>query len=508
MGYFGLIMLIVGGIFAFFRFGAGLWRGGLLVPLVIFMVGMLYVWTLDGALSLVVFYAFFAVSLSVWLFINYLNGKPESRNLIDGFKKWNKSVKNTKSTQRIRSFKPSGVVFGKSKFQYVTKPEDVDGHVLVVGGVGSGKTSCVGIPSLLAWRETLFCIDIKGELYEKSRGKRKKIKVFNPLLDNSFGYDPYYLLRNSENRPQEARAIAQAIIPLPHEAKEPFWIESAQNLFTACILHYSEDGFSFLDTMRFIQGTPAKKLIKTLCQNPEIEAKFYANNFLDMEDKVLSGIVSEISKNVVPFITDKDLIFALSRKNNITPEDLEQGVDIFIQIPEHLLRQWKNLLTLIASQFLTHFEKRNEQKAKPILFLLDEFPRLGKIGTMLDGLATLRSKKISICLIIQSLAQLDVIYGKNERKVILDTCAYKAILGATDADTQDYFSQLVGNYDKIITNHGENFNILGLPRDKSTNTNEQERRTIKPEEFGVLDDIVLLTPHGMMRVNKAPYYAK
>ena len=60
---------------------------------------------------------------------------------------------------------------------------------------------------------------------------------------------------------------------------------------------------------------------------------------------------------------------------------------------------------------------------------------------MLDGLATIRGKKISICLIIQSLAQLDTIYGQNERKVISDTCGYKAILGATDADTQEYFSK-------------------------------------------------------------------
>ena len=93
--------------------------------------------------------------------------------------------------------------------------------------------------------------------------------------------------------------------------------------------------------------------------------------------------------------------------------------------------------------------------ARPILFLLDEFPRLGKIEEITDGLATLRGKKITICPIIQSLAQLDLIYGTAARRVIADNCAYKAILNATDVDSQEYFSKLVGTHDKISQYKGE-----------------------------------------------------
>ena len=229
--------------------------------------------------------------------------------------------------------------------------------------------------------------------------------------------------------------------------------------------------------------------------------------------------MAELSKNIVHFVTDKNLISALSRSKNISPEDLEYGNDVYINIPEHLLRQWKNLLTLMVNQFLTHFEQRSETNARPILFLLDEFPRLGKISAMLDGLATLRSKKISICLIIQSLAQLDTIYGQNERKVISDTCAYKAILGATDADTQEYFSRLAGTYDKLVTSYGVNHEAYtGFSKGTTTNTHEVEKRIIPAHEFGMLTDIVLFTPFAapleqangnlvpFCRVNKVPYY--
>lgn len=425
---------------------------------------------------------------------------------------------------QLQSIEPRGVVFGKHGRAYVTKPEELDGHVLVVGGVGSGKSSCIAIPSLRSYNDGVFVIDIKGELYDKTKAYRSNVKVFNPLDINSYGYDPYFCLYHTDNPAQEARAIAQAIVPLPPDIKEPFWIESAQNVFTAAILRYSAIGQSFLQTIQHIQSKPPKELIQDLSVSPAPEVTYFISSFLGMDDKVISSIVAELSKNVIHFVTDKNLISALSRKNNITPDDLEYGNDIYIRIPEHLLRQWKNLLTLIVNQFLTHFEKRSEINARPILFLLDEFPRLGKVSAMLDGLATLRSKKISICLIIQSLAQLDTIYGQNERKIISDTCAYKAILSATDADTQEYFSRLVGTYDKQTISHGDNrAAFTGFPKGTTTNTYEQERRIIKPHEFGMLEDIVLLTPFAMpfkpqqaddssdtyvsfCRVEKCPYY--
>ena len=46
-----------------------------------------------------------------------------------------------------------GFIFGKLGNKYISKKEDKDGHILIVGGAGSGKTSCIAIPSLLAWRE-------------------------------------------------------------------------------------------------------------------------------------------------------------------------------------------------------------------------------------------------------------------------------------------------------------------------------------------------------------------
>ena len=359
----------------------------------------------------------------------------------------------------------------------------------------------------MAWREAVFCIDIKGELHENTRQTRKNARVFDPLNKSTYGYDPFYLLKFSENPAQEARAIAQALVPLSPNVQDPFWAESAQNLLTSAILHFSARGLSFLETVEQILDTSPKNLVKQLQNSPQREARFCVNSLADMKIETVSSIASELGKNLVPFATDNSLIHALSCEKNITPTDLEYGMDVFICIQEHLLRQWKTLITLIVSQFLRHFEQRPNMTATPILFLLDEFPRLGKIDEITDGLATLRSKKITICPIIQSLSQLDLIYGEASRRVIVDNCAYKVVFNATDADSQEYFSRLVGTHEKLkITQDLRLEPITNFVAGKGTSKTSEEKRKLKPENWATLREIALFTPFGFFNVEKTPYF--
>jgi len=426
----------------------------------------------------------------------------------------------------------NGIFFGRKNNYTIIKPREADGHVLVVGGVGSGKTSCVAIPSLLQWNRSddngrIFCIDIKGELYSKTKDFKPDAKVFDPLRADTYGYDPFYFLHSTDNRAQEAHAIALALIPLTPDVREPFWIECAQNLLTGAMLYYYNQGLSFIDTLTKIQSTPIADLVydihddcRKISDNPDKTADekdtaneiiLFINNFVDMESRTLYSIYSTLSNNIVPIVANKNMCYCLSRDENISPADLENGADIFFCIPENLLKHWKNLISLIVNQFMSHFERRpdmtdTDMSAPPILFLLDEFPRLGKIDGITDALATLRSKKITICPIIQSLAQLDRIYGKETRQIIVDTCQYKAILNVTEADNQEYFSKMVGTYEKLKYSSDARQSPIGTPAGSGAGITTEERRTIKPEDFATLTDIVLFTPHGVYRVNKAPYY--
>ena len=418
-------------------------------------------------------------------FVSIFMGLIPRKNPADKAKQEEFKAKHPPANINVTSLERRGVFFGKQANRYIIKPEDMDGHVLVAGIPGSGKSSCVAIPTIRHWKESVFAVDIKGELYEKTKHYRQNIKIFNPQDPNSpYIYDPYISLKNSENPAQEALAIAQAIIPLAHNIREPFWIENAQNILAGAILHYHNLGKSFIDTLKNIQSQTLADLTKLVAESPSEAAELFVKPFVNADSRLLAGISAEISRGITAIVTDNAIIRALTWENGkeiISPADLENGADVYIKIPEHLLRQWKNLLTLMVSQFITFFEKRGENAYnRPILFLLDEFPRLGKIPAITDVLPTLRSKKITICIIVQSLAQLEMIYGGAARKVIADSCAFKAILGATDADTQEYFSKLVGTYEKTRASYSQNKNQYGAQSGSGSSfAEDNEKRIIK-----------------------------
>ena len=405
------------------------------------------------------------------------------------------------------SQEPRGFIFGKKHHYYVAKQESIDGHILVLGGPGSGKTSCIAIPSLLSWQNRVFAVDVKGELYRTTGNKRENIKVFNPLLQDTFGYDPFFLLQDSRNPTQDAREIALAIIPQSPHIPDPFWVLSAQNLLTGAILHYWGSQYSFVEAMVEIQRLSAGELIEAIAKSPIPEAQYCISKHKDLKSDVLAGIAMEVSNRVMIFATDPDIKQCMSKEETIKPIDLEKGFDIYLHIPEDKLEQWTCLLTLIINQFMRHFERRLDDVSEPVLFLLDEFPRLGKVD-IVNGLATLRSKKITFCLVAQSLSQFDGLYGSANCQVIVDTCAYKVILSASSVQTQESFSKLVGKYEHMVESSSENFNtnrIVDAPAQTSITTKPEEKWIVKPEEFATLKDIVLLTPDGFMRVDKIPF---
>lgn len=516
MGFFiQIIVLIIKGIWIVAKF-TGLW---LFIPLLIiclelerklnwsvefsdriaitvFVTYSIYViyTTLNNTLRLILRDGHFSLLRTIKEHID----NNRNKHLKEGFKSNTKPLENKK-------VELTGFFFGIHKGKYITKKESEDGHILIVGGAGSGKSSCIAIPTLKTWQGRVFAIDIKGELSDKSK---RKAKIFSPGDPLSYGYDPFYNLNRSSNKVQESREIALSLIPITGEVKDPFWKQSAQNFLTACILHYAAEGKNFIDTMIAIQSQPVEVLVQIVAQSIDQNAKMFINQFIGMDNKTLAGIFTEVSNNIMVFATDEDLKTVLNTDLIIKPQDLENGEDIFLKIQENKIEQWNGLISLIIAQFLKHFESRQEKiDNEPILFLLDEFPRMGKIEGITNGLATLRSKKIHIALLIQSLAQLDVIYGKGNRQIIADNAAYTAILRATDTETQEYFSKRVGTHERMKLSRNASFDTYTqMGRGTGISKSTEEKRIIKPEEFAYLQDIILLTPTGYMRIEKAPYY--
>ncbi|MDU2124043.1 MAG: type IV secretory system conjugative DNA transfer family protein [Clostridium celatum] len=469
----------------------------------------------NGILGAILEIPFFIIGLggmAYFIYETYLRFKYKNPK----FQLWKHLLNNrnqkgfvAKTNEYKTGTEATGVVFGKLKGQYITKTEDKDGHILVIGGAGSGKSSCIAIPTLKAWQGRVFAIDIKGELYEKTNADREAamIKVFNPTDRQSFKYNPYYLFNHTDDVYAEAKDLAIAILPLSPSDKNPYFTTTAQSLLTGLMLYFYEREYSFAGTMKEIKLHNIRDLIAEAIKFGSDKVKMELSQFDGMDEKTLSNVYSTLSNGITLFATNDDLQWALDNDSEcITPQDLENGFDIYLNIPEHKLEQWKILLSMMCNQFLKAFERRPNDNKKPILFLIDEMARIGKIETITNGLATLRSKKITIALFVQSKSQLNAIYGNDVAEIIADNCSYKAILKASEPNTQEWCSKLVGTYEKQKISHSSNRDEFGISKGSGASTTVEDKRIIKPEEFAYLDDIVCLFPTGYLRIDKAPYY--
>lgn len=400
-----------------------------------------------------------------------------------------------------------GIVFGKKGNKYITQTEETDGHTMVVGGAGSGKTTGVIIPTLQSWQGRTLFIDIKPELYDasiKARGE-DNVKVFDPTDRYAYGYDPLYMLRNSDNPSQDAHMIADILIPVPVGSNaDPVWAKGAQSIFVAAALYYINDdpGISFAELIKKIRLQAPADLIDMIAESDNELAKMEITDKIGADAKTIASFSSELQSLAI-FASDTQLVSALDNSRYVITPDTINDYDVCLRIREEKLNVWAKLLNLIVSQFLASFERRPNNNNLSTLVCIDECPRLGKIGSLEHGLATLRSKGIKMLLVCQSKSQFDNIYGKDETKSIFDNCSRKVILRSTEPETQKYLSDMVGTYDKKTKSRNANTNAYGMASGSGVSYSEQEKRIIKPEEFAYLgDDLIYLSPNGYDRLTK------
>lgn len=420
-------------------------------------------------------------------------------------------------------FKDSGFFFGmkNERNHFIGKSSLYDGDVLINGISGSGKTEGVVLPTMMTWKGVQIIIDVKGDLLSswfKLNRPRKKFKVFNPGASKfySCGYDPFAPLRQggNENLAGNAKDLALALLPCLPSVKDPVWITAAQNFLTSAIIYYYSFGCDFADTMATIQTEKITKIIKEVMDGENIIAKIYMSKLSEVQEKVITNIGMEIS-NLASLVTDEAMLKSFFPDEELGLLDWHElstttePFDVILVFPEAKLDRWRPLLMLMLNQLIRTLEQRpqrtykTESELPPVLIMIDEFPRLGKISAIKSGILTLRSRGVTFSLFVQSLVQIEETYGREGCKVIADNCAYKVVLNATDPTTQEYFSQLVGTVEatqrSINISHDP---YDGRPTNYSKSINETREYIIFPHEFQTQKDIVLITPHGFCRVNK------
>lgn len=402
-----------------------------------------------------------------------------------------------------------GIILGKIKNRLITRPSRGVGNLAVFALPGGGKTTSQIIPSALQFDGSVLAIDIKGDIYNGTKHKRN-IKIFNPDdSTNSCHFNPFYGIEkmNPTDRQILIEQLSLVLIESETDAAGKYFTDGARDFFCAITLFLLDKSIHipFIDIIKNILSGNAQDWMDIILKGSSKSAKEYIASYAGNNEKNLAGCYNSLAKNLRP-LTSGHLGILLNTKNSeecITPEMLEKGYDIYIEIPQDKIKLYAPITTIIIQNFMTAFMQRPDLSSgeirRPILFLLDEFPQLHfDFETLTAGLSTLRSKKVSIFMAQQSIAQISKRYGEDGCREIIDTCAYISIMSVQDPKSREFFRDLIGTKKvlKVSTSEGKR------------TINEDREPIFQPQNFGNLKDQVIIYANGKYILADKTYHFK
>jgi len=173
-----------------------------------------------------------------------------------------------------------------------------------------------------------------------------------------------------------------------------------------------------------------------------IQVQRAATALLQSDDKVRTGIMSTINSHMG--IWDSPRLQRMMAKNTYRlPRMLLEPMTVYFSIPPGRLDSYAPVIRLFMGSLVKHFSGYNMKGDYPVLFMLDEFPALGRIKGIEEGMAYMAGYGINFWLFAQDLKQLAATYGDKAQSII-SNCAVKQFFGAADVETAQLISLMCG----------------------------------------------------------------
>ncbi|MBT9675204.1 type IV secretion system DNA-binding domain-containing protein [Gemmiger formicilis] len=392
--------------------------------------------------------------------------------------------------------KARGVLLGKKYGLLAYSPEPDEGHIIVMGPSGTGKTSALLIPTLRSWQGTALVVDISGDI-SANVGMPNKI-IFDPTAKDCVPYDVFASIDAAPDESERQERLEQlAYLLLPDKANDSeagiFFAKNGRKMITAALICYYGMGWGFVEICEYFLGHDWRSLLNDIAQQKNKIANMYISSFVGASEQNTAGCKQAADDALKLFATNDKIKNALrktaSYEPSISPATLETN-SIYIYIPDEKLKIYGDLLRIITAQSMEYFSSRPKEHTQMILFCLDEFASFGKLQ-ITEALRKLRKRHIRIMVLTQSLADLDMIYGKDERKAMLGNFKFTVLLGCKDTETQEYFSKMIGDKRSPL----------------ETDSNAKPQPIIKPADLAHLEqDLFVICDDGAIRLRKNFYF--
>ena len=379
-------------------------------------------------------------------------------------------------------------------------------NVLVVGGSGSGKTRFFIKPNLMQLHSSYVVTDPKGSIAVEC-GKLMlrngyKVKIFNSInFKKSHHYNPFAYIHSEKDI---LKLVTTLIANTKGDGKsgDDFWQKAETLLYTALIgyIHYEapEEEQNFATLIEFINAMEVREDDETFENNVDLAFKELAsrepNHFAVRQYKKYKLAAGKTAKSINISCGARLAPFDIQELREITMYDeleldtLGDRKTALFLIMSDTDSTFNFLISMIYSQLFNLLcEKADNvyggRLPVHVRCLIDECANIGQIPNLEKLMATIRSREISACLVLQAQSQLKALY-KDNADTIIGNCDSSIFLGGKEPGTLKELNQALGKETIDTFNTGES---RGREVSHSLNYQKLGKDLATIDELAVLD---------------------
>ena len=381
-------------------------------------------------------------------------------------------------------------------------------NTLVCGGSGAGKTRFFAKPNLCQANSSYVVLDPKGELLRDTgnllSAKGYDIKVLDLInMEKSHCYNPFVYLRSDNDIQRLVTNLFKNTTPKGSQSQDPFWDQAATMLLLALIfyLHYEAppEEQNFPMVMEMIRAGEVREDDETYksvldilferleMRNPEHIALKYYRSYHSGSGKTLKSIQITLISRLKKF--NLESLASITQNDELELWSIgEKKTAVFAIIPDND-SSFSFLVGMLYTQLFQQLYYQADvihggRLPVHVHFLMDEFANVALPDEFDKLLSTMRSREISVSIIIQNLAQLKALFEKQWESIV-GNCDELLYLGGNEQSTHEYVSKLLGKETIDTNSYGQS---KGRNGSYSTNRQLAGRELMTPDEVRMLDN--------------------
>ena len=340
-------------------------------------------------------------------------------------------------------------------------------NVLVIGGSGSGKTRFFVKPSLMQLHSSYVVTDPKSTLVIETAKLMKMqgyvIKVLNTInFKKSMHYNPFAYIHSEKDILKLVNTIIANTKGEGEKSSEDFWVKAEKLYYTALIsfIWYegTEDEKNFITLLDLINASEAREddeefknpvdlLFEELeSREPEHFSVRQYKKYKMAAGKTAKSILISCGARLAPF--DIKELRDLMEYDEMELDKIGDRKTILYMVMSDTDSTFNFVIAMMQSQLFNLLcDKADDvyggRLPVHVRCILDEFPNIGLIPQFEKLIATIRSREISACVILQSKSQLKALY-KDHADTIEGNCDTMLFLGGKEKTTLKEISELLG----------------------------------------------------------------